>query len=119
MPRGACSKGAGGRRGSELPDTLQLPGSHLPGLQRAVGEEAWGKPELPRGKRPDQKRRGQAEGGRGRIGKGCAWSYLLRCVPAGGDGVPRRTGEALSARFRIPPCFWVRLLQEARVPVGS
>lgn len=44
---------------------------------------------------------------------------LLRYVPAGGDGVPRRTGEALSARFRIPPCFWVRLLQEAQVPVGS
>lgn len=36
----------------------------------------------------------------------------------GGDGVPRRTGEALSARFRIPPCFWVRLLQEARFPLG-
>ena len=62
---------------------------------------------------------GQAEGGRGRIGKGCSRSYLLRCVPAGGDGVPRRTGEALSARFRIPPCFWVRLLQKAQVPVGS
>lgn len=36
----------------------------------------------------------------------------------GGDGVPRRTGEALTARFRIPPCFWVRLLQEARFPLG-
>lgn len=116
VPRGEGSRGAGG---SKLSDTPLFPGSHLPGLRRAVGEEGWGKPELPGGNRPDQKRGSRAEGSRGRIGQGCLWSYLLRCVPAGGDGVPRRTGEALSARFRIPPCFWVRLLQEARVPVGS
>ncbi|XP_059764437.1 uncharacterized protein LOC132355897 [Balaenoptera ricei] len=82
---GSLGSPSGSLSGSLLPQLCQFSprGSHLPALQRAVGEEAWGKPELPRGKRPDQKRRSQAEGGRRRIGKGCAWSYLLRTTSSG------------------------------------
>lgn len=55
----------------------------------------------------------------GELGRGVRGPTCSGVCWQGGDGVPRRTGEALSARFRIPPCFWVRLLQEARVSVGS
>lgn len=93
-----CRKGAVGRGGSELSDTPLFPGPHLPGPQGAVGEEGWGKPELARGKRPDQQRGSPTEGGRGGIGKGCARSYLLRCLLAGGRwGSQENRGSPLSS----------------------
>lgn len=118
MPRGECRKGAGGCRDSERSDTPLFPGSDLLGVQTAVGEEGWGKPELARGKPPDKKSRGPAEGDPRGIGKGCACSYLLRCVLAGGDGVPRRSGEALSARFRIPPASGLDCRKRHGFPLG-
>lgn len=86
--------------------------------------EQWGRRDgeslnCRRRKQPDQKPRGPSERRPRENWEGGVHGLTCSGVcRQGGDGVPRRTGEALSARFRIPPCFWVRLLQEARFPLG-
>lgn len=81
--------------------------------------ERWGKPELPKKEAAgSEAERPQRKETKGELGGGVHDLTCSGVCRQGGDGVPRRTGEALSARFRIPPCFWVRLLQEARFPLG-
>lgn len=105
-------------RGSEHSDTPLFRGSHLPGVWGAVGEEGWGKPELARGKPPDLKRRGRWKGDQGEFGRGAGAPTCSGVCWQRGDGVPRRTGEALSAQFRIPPASGLDCCKRHRFPLG-
>ena len=83
-----------------------------------MGEEGWGKPEQAGGNR--QIRRGEArqKATKGELGRGARGPTCSGVCWQGGNGVPRRTGEALLARFRIPPASGLDCCKRHGFPLG-
>lgn len=119
LPPGSAGRAAGGMGGAldvQTPHRSQAPTSQHYGEQwgRRDGESLHrreGNGQIRRGEAGRKATEGERGGGaRGPTCSGVCWQ--------GGNGVPRRTGEALSARFRIPLASGLVCCKRHGFPLG-